>query len=176
MPGDIYAMVAWFSLRIGGPKYSMNTTLRKGPDYYDCSNTLFNALIAGGFFPSGTYPGNTGTLKTLLPTMATQVNCSEAQYGDIFLSKPPAPKVGHTGVYVSNTEIIHMNYTDNGIKVTPAAGRRGYEPITCWRLTGVEGEPGDWEDVPGDNHDFDPKYMKSYLISEHRFFNRRRIK
>lgn len=170
-PTNLQDMVNWFVTRIGGPRYSMNTTLRKGPNYYDCSSAVFNALIAGDFLPVGTYPGNTGTLKTLLPTMATQVDCDNAQYGDIFLSKPPAPYIGHTGVYISNTEIIHMNWTDNGIAITPAQGRRGREPITCWRLAGI-GSGGDWgDDVPGDIH-----FNRRHLIRSRQIIHRRRTR
>jgi len=150
-PLNLSDFVGWFQSRIGGPNYSMNLTLRKGPDYYDCSSAVFSALIYAGFLPDGTGLGNTGTLQTILPGMATQVDCSQAQYGDIFLSKPPSPYIGHTGLYLTNTEIIHMNWTDNGITITPAQGRRGREPITCWRLFGVGTDDG-WDDNGGDIH------------------------
>ncbi|MGO3664158.1 MAG: peptidoglycan amidohydrolase family protein, partial [Lactococcus lactis] len=48
---SIENMIAWMQARKGKVTYSM--TSRMGPNSYDCSSSVFFAMIAGGFLSSG---------------------------------------------------------------------------------------------------------------------------
>ena len=133
--GSIVDLVNWFKDRIGIPTYSMDLVLRLGPDYYDCSSAVYTALIYANFIPDDSFIGNTDTLYTLLSDIGIQISRSEVKYGDIFISLP-TNDVGHTGVFLNNNEIIHMNATDDTISETIADGRMGNQPIYYFRLYG----------------------------------------
>ncbi|PAK87388.1 peptidoglycan amidohydrolase family protein, partial [Lactococcus lactis] len=53
---SIENMIAWMQARKGKVTYSM--TSRMGPKSYDCSSSVFFAMIAGGFLSAGSM-GNT---------------------------------------------------------------------------------------------------------------------
>lgn len=140
--GDINKMIGWMEARKGKVFYSM--AQRTGPNSYDCSSAVLNAMKAGGFVEFS-YPGNTETLfgmegKTLIP-----IARNKAQRGDIFVSGRKGASdgsAGHTGIFLSNDTIIHCTYSKGNanIAVTPAKNWMGdYSglPVYCYRLKGV---------------------------------------
>ena len=134
----IQAMINWFKEREGNVTYSMSNRL--GPDSYDCSSAVFFALMAGGYIAEGTWPGTTESLFALEGTLLTAISREEVQEGDIFVAGVKGNSLGaggHTGVALSNSSIIHANYSDNGISTTPIEGYTSYAGIpTYWyRLT-----------------------------------------
>lgn len=128
------AMIQWFKDREGKATYSME--YRNGPDSYDCSSAVYSALIAAGYLPKGTSLGNTESLFGLEGSLLNAINRSDVQAGDIFISGNPGSSsgaAGHTGVALSNSSIIHMNYSANGISTTPIEGYTGYSDVpTHW--------------------------------------------
>ncbi|WPC08602.1 phage tail spike protein [Globicatella sp. PHS-GS-PNBC-21-1553] len=138
-------MIKWFKDREGKVKYSM-TAARVGPNYYDCSSAVYSALFYAGFKPNINYIGSTVSLWTDIgpDKLMVEIPRAQAQRGDLFLSGPKGAasggENGHTGVFVSNTHIIHCNYKDNGITTTPVAGRSG-EPLYVFRLVNKASQP-----------------------------------
>ena len=113
--GNIEKMIAWMEARKGKVTYSM--TSRMGQNSYDCSSSVFFALIAGGFLPAGSM-GNTETLFGMVGKQLKKISRSEVQRGDIFISGTPGGSngsAGHTGIFLSNGSFIHCSYVNNGI-------------------------------------------------------------
>ena len=135
--GMIDKMIKWFEDREGKVTYSMNS--RGGPNSYDCSSAMYSALFYAGFKPNISYLGSTVSLWNDIGTnkLMYEIKRSEARRGDIFLSggrgAASAGANGHTGVFLSNNQIIHCNFRDNGITRTPVEGRAG-SPIYVFRL------------------------------------------
>lgn len=142
---SIENMIKWFKDREGKVTYSMNSRL--GPNSYDCSSAVYFSLIAGGFLPSGTGIGNTDSLFALEGSLLTAVSRSSVKRGDIFVAGYKGSSggaAGHTGVFLDNQNIIHCNYTKNGISTTPAEGWMGdYSglPVYFYRLKGADKYP-----------------------------------
>ena len=134
-------MIAWMEARRGKVTYSM--AYRLGPNSYDCSSAVFNALIAGGFLPASTPIGNTESLYQLEGKILTPITRSQVRRGDIFVAGYKGYSVnaaGHTGIFVSNSQIIHCSYSMNGIAVTQATGYMGdYSglPVYFYRIKGA---------------------------------------
>ena len=143
---SIETSIKWFTDREGKVTYSMASRL--GPNSYDCSSAVYNALIAGGFLPAGSWIGNTDSLYgdlerngwTRLPLDAN--GNAKTQRGDIFLWGKRGASTGafgHTGTFVDADNIIHCNYANNGITVNNhdsfwmASGRPEY---AFYRYTG----------------------------------------
>ncbi|MGX7244696.1 peptidoglycan amidohydrolase family protein [Enterococcus quebecensis] len=136
---SVETVINWFSTRQGKVTYSMNSRL--GPNSYDCSSSVYFALIEAGFLPKGTRIGNTETLYNLEGSLLQPVSRKEAQRGDIFISGGKGTSSGangHTGVFLSNNRIIHCNYGSNGISETSTEGGWiGGPPTNCFRLKGA---------------------------------------
>ena len=128
------AVIDWFQEREGKVTYSM--TNRMGPDSYDCSSAVFFALMEAGYLPDGTWPGTTESLYALEGSLFSPISRDEVQAGDIFVAGHKGFSLGsggHTGVAVSNNNIIHSNYSDNGISTTPIEGYTSYAGMpTYW--------------------------------------------
>ncbi|MFD2387391.1 peptidoglycan amidohydrolase family protein [Enterococcus rivorum] len=131
------SVINWFRAREGKVTYSM--TNRYGPYSYDCSSAVYNALIEAGFLPVGTAIGNTETLYALDGSLLQPISRSQASRGDI-ISGGKGTSLGgngHTGVFVSNSRIIHCNYGSNGISETSTEnGWMGGPPSNFYRLKG----------------------------------------
>lgn len=140
----IEKMIKWFTDREGKVYYDMGA--RSGPRSYDCSSAVYSALFYAGFKPNINYLGSTVSLWTDIGTdkLMVQIDRSQAQRGDLFLSGPKGAasggRYGHTGVFVSNNQIIHCNAYDNGITTTPVSGRSG-EPLYVFRLVNKASQP-----------------------------------
>lgn len=128
------AVIDWFQEREGQVTYSM--TNRTGPDSYDCSSAVFYALMAGGYLDDGTWPGTTESLYALEGSLLTPISRDEVQAGDLFVAGYKGSSLGaggHTGLALSNSSIIHANYSDNGISTTPIEGYTSYSGMpTYW--------------------------------------------
>lgn len=136
------SVINWFRAREGKVTYSM--TNRYGPYSYDCSSAMYNALIEAGFLSAGTAIGNTETLYALDGSLLQSISRAQARRGDIFISGGKGTSLGangHTGVFVSNSRIIHCNYGSNGISETSTEGGwTGGPPTDCYRLKGATTE------------------------------------
>lgn len=114
----------------------------------DCSSAVYRALIYGGFLKSDAYVGNTETLFAMgaKGEVMYEIKENEIDYGDIFVAGNPGQSLGaggHTGFILNkqNDSIIHMNYSDNGVRVTPRKGRMGDasgRPVKYYRLVGAK--------------------------------------
>lgn len=109
-------MIQWMNERKGRVTYSMVN--RYGPDSYDCSSAVYYALIYAGFLNAGNI-GNTETLFNDLERYGwKKVNAKPYYKGDIFIwgeRGASSGSAGHTGIFLENNNIIHCNYSANGI-------------------------------------------------------------
>jgi hypothetical protein len=121
---NIEKAIAWFEARRGKVTYSM--TSRRGPGSYDCSSSIYYALIEAGNFPSTINIGNTDSMFNDLArhgwTQLTEDKYGniDAQRGDIFIwgvKGQSGGASGHTGMFVNSADIINCNYGYNGIVV-----------------------------------------------------------
>ena len=139
---SVETVINWFRARQGKVTYSMNSRL--GPNSYDCSSAVYFALIEAGFLSKGTGIGNTETLYNLEGSLLQPISRKEAQRGDIFISGGKGTSSGangHTGVFLSNSSIIHCNYGSNGISETSTEGGwMGGPPTDCYRIKGATTE------------------------------------
>jgi hypothetical protein len=118
--GNMEAAIAWFQNRAGAVTYSMD--YRNGPGSYDCSSSVYYALMDAGINTSGKV-GNTETMFSDLPAWGfREVQATAAgipaQRGDIFIWGDPgssAGAAGHTGIFVDSDNILHCNAGYNGI-------------------------------------------------------------
>lgn len=121
----IELFVKWMKSREGKVRYSQ--ARREGPNYYDCSSSVSSAAKFAGLFPRSVGLPTTGTLWDWgnAGTYFHQINQSEIQYGDIFVSRHNGK--GHTGVILDKNTIIHCTLygSINGIVTTKLSGWTG---------------------------------------------------
>ncbi|GAA2983814.1 phage tail spike protein [Finegoldia magna] len=121
----IELFVKWMKSREGKVRYSQ--ARREGPNYYDCSSSVSSAAKFAGLFPKSVGLPTTGTLWAWgnAGTYFHQINQSEIQYGDIFVSRHN--NKGHTGVILDKNTIIHCTLygSINGIVTTKLKGWTG---------------------------------------------------
>lgn len=140
--------IEWmFAARRAGLNYSMHWKERVSDEYADCSSAVFRALMYGGFLDKGTWPGSTETLFQMgaKGKVMYEIDESEIRYGDIFVAGHPGGSLGadgHTGFILNrkNDTIIHMNYSADGVSITPRKGRMGDGrglPVRYYRLVGA---------------------------------------
>ena len=139
-------VIEWFAQRQGRVSYSMIN--RNGPSSYDCSSSIYHALIYAGILPQGFRIGNTETEFVDLPKFGFQRIEADAngyiptQRGDIFIwgkQGQTSGAGGHTGIYINNDNIIHCAYGYNGIHTDNhdwLAGINGVQDLTIFRYTG----------------------------------------
>lgn len=144
---DINKMIQWMSDRRGKVSYSM--TDRLGPNNYDCSSAVYNALIAGGFLPQGTAIGNTETLFNDLERNGwEQVQPDKngnypAKRGDVFIwgnRGYTLGAAGHTGIFIDDQDnMIHCNAGYNSITINDHDyiwSLNGFPAVTIYQYTG----------------------------------------
>lgn len=139
---SVEGVINWFKAREGKVTYSMH--YRMGPNSYDCSSSMYFALIEAGFLPKGTAISNTDSLYRLEGSLLQAIGRGEVRRGDLFISGVKGGSGGsggHTGVFLDNQTIIHCTlapaYGKNGIVTTPAQGWMGdYSglPVYYYRL------------------------------------------
>lgn len=139
-------VIEWFAQRQGRVSYSMIN--RNGPSSYDCSSSIYHALIYAGILPQGFRIGNTETEFVDLPKFGfrrieADINgYIPTQRGDIFIwgkQGQTSGAGGHTGIYIDNDNIIHCAYGYNGIHTDNhdwLAGINGVQDLTIFRYTG----------------------------------------
>lgn len=139
-------VIEWFAQRQGRVSYSMIN--RNGPSSYDCSSSIYHALIYAGILPQGFRIGNTETMFVDLPKFGFQRINGDAngfvptQRGDIFIwgkQGQTSGAGGHTGVFIDNDNIIHCAYGYNGIHTDNhdwLASINSVEDLTIFRYTG----------------------------------------
>lgn len=125
--GDINKLIDWFRYRINGGGHEVGYSMeqRNGPVYYDCSSSVYFALIEAGFLPQGHRIGNTDTLFGDLEAEGWQripldaSGSASVPAGSIFIwGKRGASggSFGHTGVFEDSADtILHCNYANDGI-------------------------------------------------------------
>ena len=138
-------VIEWFQQRQGRVSYSMIN--RNGANSYDCSSSIYHALIYAGILPAGFRIGNTETEFVDLPKFGFQRIEADAngyiptQRGDIFIWGKQGytnGAGGHTGIYLDNDNIIHCSYGYNGIHTDNhdwLAGINGVQDLTIFRYT-----------------------------------------
>ena len=139
-------VIEWFQQRQGRVSYSMIN--RNGESSYDCSSSIYHALIYAGILPAGFRIGNTETEFVDLPKYGFQRIEADSngyiptQRGDIFIWGKQGytnGAGGHTGIYLDNDNIIHCSYGYNGIHTDNhdwLAGINGVQDLTIFRYTG----------------------------------------
>lgn len=138
--------IEWFEQRQGRVSYSMIN--RNGASSYDCSSSIYHALIYAGILPQGFRIGNTETEFVDLPKFGFQRIEADAngyiptQRGDIFIWGKQGytnGAGGHTGIFIDQNNIIHCAYAYNGIHTDNhdwLAGINNVQYLTIFRYTG----------------------------------------
>lgn len=138
--------IEWFTQRQGRVSYSMIN--RNGPNSYDCSSSVYHALIYAGILPQGFRIGNTETMFVDLPKFGFQRINGDAngfvptQRGDIFIwgkQGQTSGADGHTGIFIDNDNIIHCSAGYNGIHTNnhdKLAEWNNVQDLTIFRYTG----------------------------------------
>ena len=139
-------VIEWFQQRQGRVSYSMIN--RNGANSYDCSSSIYHALIYAGILPQGFRIGNTETEFVDLPKFGFQRIEADAngyiatQRGDIFIWGKQGYTLGangHTGIYLDSDNIIHCAYAYNGIHTDnhdDLARANNTQYLTIFRYTG----------------------------------------
>ena len=112
----------------GNYPYSM--VRRYGNPGFDCSSSVYYALIAGGVLPKNTPIGNTETLFKLNGKYLDEIyDYKNVRPGDIFIrggEGTSAGAGGHTGMFYKKDGIVHSNYSNNGISYNDNLSYIGY--------------------------------------------------
>ncbi|HEM5208341.1 TPA: glucosaminidase domain-containing protein [Streptococcus suis] len=118
---NIETALRWMSDRKGRVTYSMD--FRNGPNSFDCSSSVYYALMSAGAISAG-WAVNTEYEHDWLVkngyTLIAENTDWDAKRGDIFVwgrRGQSAGAGGHTGIFVDPDNIIHCNYARNGITV-----------------------------------------------------------
>lgn len=134
--------IAWMIARAGNVTYSMD--YRNGPNSFDCSSSVYNALISAGAISAGwavnTEYEHDWLIKNDYKLIAENQDW-DAKRGDIFIwgkRGQSAGAGGHTGIFIDPDNIIHCNYARNGITVdnyNQTAAASGWMYCYVYRLT-----------------------------------------
>ncbi|HEM3544385.1 TPA: glucosaminidase domain-containing protein [Streptococcus suis] len=121
MAANMEQAIAWMEARRGKVTYSMD--YRNGPNSYDCSSSVYFALMSAGAISAG-WAVNTEYMHDWLIKngfkLISENGVFAAQRGDIFIwgrRGQSSGAGGHTGIFVDSNNIIHCNYARNGITV-----------------------------------------------------------
>ena len=121
MAVNIEAAIAWMSARVGKVTYSMD--YRNGPGSYDCSSSVYYALMSAGAISAGwavnTEYEHDWLIKNGYKLIAENTDW-DAKRGDIFIwgrRGQSSGAGGHTGIFVDPDNIIHCNYANNSITI-----------------------------------------------------------
>ncbi|WP_438832344.1 peptidoglycan amidohydrolase family protein [Streptococcus pluranimalium] len=121
MTVNIETAIAWLSARAGKVTYSMD--YRNGPGSYDCSSSVYYALMSAGAITAG-WAVNTEYMHDWLIKNGYKLIAENqdwnAKRGDVFIwgrRGQSSGAGGHTGIFVDPDNIIHCNYARNGITV-----------------------------------------------------------
>ncbi|MFM0590268.1 peptidoglycan amidohydrolase family protein [Streptococcus suis] len=118
---NIETALRWMSDRKGRVTYSMD--YRNGPNSFDCSSSVYFALMSAGAISAGWAVNTEYEHDWLIKngyTLIAENTDWDAKRGDIFIwgrRGHSAGAGGHTGIFVDPDNIIHCNYARNGITV-----------------------------------------------------------
>jgi hypothetical protein len=126
---DLKVAIKWFEEREGKTTYSQDAGSRKGPLQYDCSSSIYMALVAGGAGKTaGDYPVSTetehewliqnGFNKVYEGKWGDKGDVKEVKKGDIIIwgtKGSSGGDLGHTMIMYDNETIIHSSAGHNGI-------------------------------------------------------------
>ncbi|CYY00727.1 peptidoglycan amidohydrolase family protein [Streptococcus suis] len=139
---NIETALRWMSDRKGRVTYSMD--YRNGPNSFDCSSSVYYALMSAGAISAGwavnTEYEHDWLIKNGYKLIAENTDW-DAKRGDIFIwgrRGHSAGAGGHTGIFVDPDNIIHCNYARNGITVdnyNQTAEASGWMYCYVYRLT-----------------------------------------
>lgn len=129
------------ALKSQGITYSMGN--RMGTNSRDCSSAVYDSLNKAG---ANLAIGNTDSLFRDLPKLGFTKTNPPYAYGDIFvwgIEGQSGGAAGHTGIFLDKDNVIHCNYTANGISIDNYATIHSYSnpPATVFRLAGQSGGP-----------------------------------
>ncbi|MGU7859915.1 peptidoglycan amidohydrolase family protein [Streptococcus suis] len=118
---NLETSIRWMSDRVGKVTYSMD--FRNGPNSFDCSSSVYYALMSAGAISAG-WAVNTEYEHDWLVkngyTLIAENTDWDAKRGDIFIwgrRGQSAGAGGHTGIFIDPDNIIHCNYARNSITV-----------------------------------------------------------
>ncbi|MDN2966406.1 peptidoglycan amidohydrolase family protein [Streptococcus suis] len=118
---NIETALRWMSDHKGRVTYSMD--YRNGPNSFDCSSSVYYALMSAGAISAGwavnTEYEHDWLIKNGYKLIAENTDW-DAKRGDIFIwgrRGQSAGAGGHTGIFIDPDNIIHCNYASNGITV-----------------------------------------------------------
>lgn len=118
---NIETAIAWMSARAGKVTYSMD--YRNGPGAYDCSSSVYYALMSAGAASAGwavnTEYEHDWLIKNRYKLIAENQDW-DAKRGDVFIwgkRGQSSGAGGHTGIFIDPDNIIHCNYANNGITI-----------------------------------------------------------
>ncbi|NQM29350.1 holin [Streptococcus suis] len=121
MTVNIETAIAWMSARAGKVTYSMD--YRNGPNSFDCSSSVYYALMSAGAISAGwavnTEYEHDWLVKNGYKLIAENTDW-DAQRGDIFIwgrRGQSSGAGGHTGIFIDPDNIIHCNWSRKGISV-----------------------------------------------------------
>ena len=113
--------ISWMQARKGQVSYSMD--YRNGPDSYDCSSSIYYALLSAGAVSAGwavnTEYEHDWLIKNGYELIAENTPW-DAQRGDIFIwgrKGYSSGAGGHTGMFIDSDNIIHCNWPYDSISV-----------------------------------------------------------
>ncbi|MEI4338062.1 peptidoglycan amidohydrolase family protein [Streptococcus suis] len=118
---NIETALRWMSDRKGRVTYSMD--YRNGPNSFDCSSSVYYALMSAGAISAGWVVNTEYEHDWLIKngyTLIAENTDWDAKRGDIFIwgrRGQSAGAGGHTGIFIDPDNIIHCNYARNGITV-----------------------------------------------------------
>lgn len=118
---NIEAAIAWMAAREGKVTYSMD--YRNGPGSYDCSSSVYFALMSAGAISAGWAVNTEYEHDWLIKngyTLIAENQDWDAKRGDVFIwgrRGQSSGAGGHTGIFIDPDNIIHCNYAHNGITV-----------------------------------------------------------
>lgn len=141
-------------LKTNGVKYSMDGSRTGADGTADCSGAVYASLRAAGASNAG-WVLNTESMHDWL--VANGFTCIaynanwQAKRGDIFIwgqRGASAGAGGHTGLFVDNNNIIHCNYSNNGVTVNDYYKfwqADGYPVYYIYRLKNTVPEPSKFD-------------------------------
>ncbi|CQR24566.1 prophage LambdaSa2, lysin [Streptococcus varani] len=134
--------IAWMSAQAGKVTYSMD--YRNGPGSYDCSSSVYYALMSAGAITAGwavnTEYQHDWLIKNGYKLIAENKDW-DAKRGDVFIwgrRGQSSGAGGHTGIFVDPDNIIHCNYARNGITIdnyNQTAAASGWMYCYVYRLS-----------------------------------------
>lgn len=145
---NIEAAIAWMLARAGKVTYSMD--YRNGPNSYDCSSSVYFALMSAGAISAGWAVNTEYEHDWLIKngyTLIAENQDWDAKRGDVFIwgrRGQSSGAGGHTGIFIDPDNIIHCNYAHNGITLNnynQTAAASGWMYCYVYRLTNQASTP-----------------------------------